>query len=675
MLKKSLIFGSVALFLAALITLTGCPTSVDDEGSSGTVYAHRIYGKNVDPYQAQEAIDRAVAAGEPIALEDRLTISTGHLNFKNARVIINGEVTFTNGVMSVADASVEWAEGASLILGTGSYIYRRGTDTSKITNPNTLVEYVDSLDAIQSTATKVGVRRFKLGPVQDLDYSTGVGINPKAKGTNLVTIFVLDELIIPSEGRVPSGTDIAITAMGTVDVTGLLTEDVVVGGTGLSLGSCSTLTSSQGSMNIYVPAGPTTIHNIDVREGRPFAITQKTTAGTLKIGGKLTGKGTLEVKGGVTDITIEGGDGSVWFSGAANPGTITIKSTGTVTFDQAVTGLTAASSIAGDVVFKGNVSSAEALNFGGNVTLLSAGTLKLTNSSGASVSLAPNKTIRLAITPTPAGSSTSYADILTAGPAGVELAFTQNATLTAANAPTKNDAASIDAAKKLTLSTAGIDIPNGTLQVAPGAALELNAQTLAAETTATQSGFLALADGSKLILTSTGSLTIGDTGIATASTLTAVGGVITLGNNTIEGSDPGTKLEAPAKSGTAGTAPLFTVATLKYLTLKQVDLNLSVFGGLKITGGAYGGVILKDRAKIILNSGEGGKPATGTKITVGANSLALGGDYEALTAPNAAANKETVWSVAQNGGVGEASIIAGAADVTLGKTPAATFTN
>jgi hypothetical protein len=34
MLKKSLIFGSVALFMAALIILTGCPT---DSGTTETV--------------------------------------------------------------------------------------------------------------------------------------------------------------------------------------------------------------------------------------------------------------------------------------------------------------------------------------------------------------------------------------------------------------------------------------------------------------------------------------------------------------------------------------------------------------------------------------------------------------------------------------------------------------
>jgi hypothetical protein len=681
MFKKSLIFGSAALFLAALITLTGCPTSVDDGSTSG-MNAHRIYGTAVSPYQAQEAIDRAVAVGEPIVLEDRLTIvapaTGGHLNFKNARVIINGAVTFDNGVVSVADAAVEWANNGRLDLGTGgSYIYRKGMDTSKIAHPDTLVEYVDSLNAIQSTAVKVGVKQFKLGPIQDFDYSTGEGVDPLAKGTHLATIFVLDELIIPSEGRVPS---LEITALGTVDVTGVLPATVVVGGGTLPLGTCSTLTSSRGSMNIPVPGTATIISNIDVQEGRHFAITQ-TAAGSLTIAGKLTGKGTLEVRGPVTNITVNGGDGSLWFSGAAAPTKCEIASTGTVTFDHDVTALAGApSSIAGDAVFKGNVKTTNDLALLGNVTLASDKKIDLSfvDVSGSVTAnylmLGPNKTVSLAI---PTGVSTTYAPILVTGPSGTALIglLSTGAVLTAAPAPAKNDAAQIAAAKKLTLGTRGLIIRDGTLQVVPGAALELDGVTLKTNSANKASGFLALADSGKLIFTGSGALDLGKTTINTASTLTAVGGLITLGSNTIEGNEPGTKLEAPAKGGTAGTAPKFTVSTDTYLTLKQVDLNLAAFGGLEIAAvtSNHGGVILKDRAKIILNNGEGGQPATGTKITTSAGTLALGGDYEALTAPNAAANKEPVWSVAQNG-VGEASVIAGAATVTLGKTPAAAFT-
>jgi hypothetical protein len=156
MLKKSLIFVSVALFLAALITLTGCPTSADDDSSS-IVYAHRIYGTNVNPYQAQETIDRAVAAGEPIVLEDGLIIGVpGHLNFKNARVRINGIVTFTVGnAMSVVDASVEWAPGAELV-GLTAYIHRRGADTTNKVPVTSLVEYAEGPEDIMATAYQSG---------------------------------------------------------------------------------------------------------------------------------------------------------------------------------------------------------------------------------------------------------------------------------------------------------------------------------------------------------------------------------------------------------------------------------------------------------------------------------------------------------------------------------------
>jgi hypothetical protein len=219
MLKKSLIFGSAALFLAALITLTGCPTSADDDGSSGLVYAHRIYGDEVNPYQAQEAIDRAVAAGEPIVLENNLTIvPSGALNFKDARVVINGTVTFTNGVISVVDAAVSWADGAWLDLGTGAYIHRQGSDISHV-NEDNLVEYAETLDAIMPTAFAAAVRRFQLGELQNYDYSTGTPVDARVSDPYLRVLYVLDELTINRDAVNPD-TNLSIAALGTVDVIG-----------------------------------------------------------------------------------------------------------------------------------------------------------------------------------------------------------------------------------------------------------------------------------------------------------------------------------------------------------------------------------------------------------------------------------------------------------------------
>jgi hypothetical protein len=679
----------VALFLAALITLTGCPTSVDDS-DSGTLYAHRIYGRNVDPYTAQQAIDNAVAAGEPIVLEDGLSISpAGHLNFKGARLLINGAVQFNGGVMSVVGASVTWADGSSLDLspgvgngGTGAYIYPG--DVPPPVAQDALVEYEESLYQIMATATHAAVSRFTLGPIRDNDYSTGTGIPAKVSDRELTTLYVLDELIMPYDSTTP---DITLTALGAVDVTGALsTGVVVVGSPTLSLGTCSTLTSSKGGITIPVQLtnGITTIPNIKVEEGRDFTIVQSGGVGNLVIDGKLTGRGTLVAQGAITNIAVNrGGDGSITFSGNVTPRKVEITSSGTVTFNGTVGPLNVESSIAGDVVFMDDVTAAAALTLNGNVTLVS-------NAAGASVlsvtdgplTLGAGKTISTAITPRPAGSVATLAPMLKAVGTVVLTPVGGAAVLTPADPPTKSDEATVNAAKDIGLSGA-LEITRGTLQVEPGATLDINGVTLTTGITPARVGYLAVADGGTLAFWG-GTLDIGDTtinmgGAAASAMLTAVGGTVTLGNDKIAGSVPGAKLEPPAKGGTSGSAPAIALngGGTGRLILEQVDLNLATFGVLAIVN-MRDQVILAKQARITLNNTEGGIPTEWGFITLsgGANSSAiLNGGFVGLTAPGST-TKQSVWSVAHRGGdapdAGITATVVGG--VRLGKTPAATFT-
>jgi hypothetical protein len=664
MLKKSLIFGSAALFLAALITLTGCPTSVDD-GSSGTVYAHRIYGTAVSPYVAQEAINRAVAAGEPIVLEDGLTLAAGHLNFKNAQVRIEGRVSATGAlVISVVDASVTWADNAFLTLGTATsaYIHRIGQDTSKVT-AGTPVEFAESLETIMPTATAAGVRRFKLGPKQNFDYSTNPdGINARISAVSLGTLYVLDELVIDTGATNPSATPaLAITALGTVDVTGTPPAGVIPGTTGvLPLGTCSTLTTSKGGVVVTVPATATSIPNIKVDEGKDFIITQAT-AGTLTIPGKLTGEGTLEVLGAVTELTIAGGDGSIRFSGAAVPTAINAGNTGTITFEKDLTSLANPSTIAGDAVFNGALTTTKALALNGNVTLASGKAVTL--GSGEALTLGAGKTVSVRFTPR--NGDPVVAPVLSAGSGNVVLTPGGASTLTAPADPTQTSDAAIAAAKRLTLAGGALTVTDGVLRVAPDASLAVDTVALTTGTTVTTIGYLGLEDGGSLVLTGTtvGTVVIGDTTISGASTLKASGGIITLGNNKISGSAPGAVLAAA--SGT----PVFTLASAKLLTLDQADLNLASNGNVVITDTAR--VILTEQAKITLNNGEGGVPTTRRKI--GANGL-LSGGFVGLTSPTATTTQQ-VWSVAhESADAADVSITADGANVTLAKS-GTTFNN
>jgi hypothetical protein len=699
MLKKSLIFGSVALFLAALITLTGCPTSTNDGGSSTMAYAHRIYGRNVDPYQAQEAIDRAVAAGEPIVLEDRLTIDAafstlgGHLNFKTAQVVVNGYVTFNNGVMSMAEATVTWRDGSFIDMGgQGRYIHRRYDDTTKVT-PSALVEFANSLDEIMPTATHAAVKRFQLGPLQNYDYSTSSnGIDARINDPVLQVLYVLDELVIPTEGtypgngpQVPNPGELTITAMGDVNVTGAPPSSVVIGNQLLPLGTCSTLTSSKGGIVIPLPAAvapdPTVIPNVAVKAGRDFGIARSGVPGGLLIEGKLTGEGVLEVVSPVaSSIAISGGNGNIRFSGATN-GTINIgiASTGEVSFDNAVTISDDESVIASNVVFRNDVTVDNdagapvdySLGLYGNVTLVSPASLTL--NSTAPLILGGDKTISLAITPTPTGSPTTLAAILKAGPSDVTITpAVPGATLTPANRPTKNDETAIAAAKKISLADQNVEITDGTLQVVSGAIFDVKGVVLSTATNAGagEIGYLAVADGGTLTLTLdnavSGSISIIDTVIGNVSTLKASGGTITLGNNVIAGSAPGAKL-TPEK-GSAGTTITVNGATDDRLTLQQAELNLAAYGSLVLV--PNGRVILNDGAKLTLNSGENGIPTTLSSgiATTGGNAR-LAGDFDGLTAPGST-TKQAVWSVAHKGGTAQAASIIADANISISKSGA-----
>ncbi|MFP3091000.1 hypothetical protein LQZ21_11815 [Treponema sp. TIM-1] len=672
MLKKSLIFGSVVLFVAALITLTGCPTSVDDDSSSGTQYAHRIYGFQVDPYQAQEAIDNAVAAGQYVVLEDGLDIRAGELNFKGAEVRINGRVTFNGGVMNMTDATVSWAEGAGITMTGGFYICREGTDFGGAEFRDRVDGYeawfAESLERIRPSSRRAAVREFTLGTRQNYDYSRdSSGVDAKVSAPNLERLFVLDKLTIPTIAASPDV--LTLVALGEVDVTGtIINPDVIIGDNdALALGSCSTLTSSRGA-TIAVPRNhpdpffdKTLIPNIRVGEGG-ITLSQVGGSAPLIIRGKLTGPGTLEVT--PTNITVYGGDGNLLVIGNGSR-QLDILSTGRVTFTGDLTippNNNIASVIYSDVVFGGDVVINSPLGLYGNVTLPNHGqTIDFTQP----VTLGAGKTITLQVTPQKTTQSIP-APLLTAAGGPVVLTPGGTSTFTTAGAPT-TDAAKIAAAKRINLSGGPLEITDGTLQVVPEAIFGNEAALRTKTGDPNEVGYLAVADGGALALTSA-SVAIGNPvlGGGTSFSFTASGGTITLGNHQITGSAPGTKLTLPR--GTNGT---INVAGAGALILNKVELDLATAGTITLAGGST--VELDDGAKITLTAGENGQPTTwGYITTTGGGYARLTGAFTGLT-PDPTDDDQPAWSVAHRGGALPAVDIIALSPIILGRTPKAEF--
>ena len=675
MLKKSLIFGSVALFLAALITLTGCPTDPEtDSGGSSGAYKHSIYGTIVDPYQAQDIIDRAIAAGETVYLQHGLSLRPGHINFKNATVVVVGTVRNAGAdplVLNAADANVTF-QGSLDLNDDDHYIYK-GTAPSGIDTVN-LVEFKERLDLIQPTATAAAVRKFKLGSKVNHDYSTSTdGINARVTAQLLRTLYVVEELTVPTDGVSPgigAGVDpltvdpLTIVALKTLDVLDSPADNTVFTSGRVRQGTSATLTSTKGNVTLTYPAAATIIQNITVESGKTIKLRGLT---GLTIAGKLKGAGTLEVEsdlaaGTVTigHYVIGGGDGNVKFTGAvANVTAVIIRSTGKTSFVNALSGITAESYIAGDVEFLGGgavgggltVTGAGApadpvdITLWGNVTLknsdfpgIAAGTYKTISLTNATLTLGAGKTISIGGGKySGTGATVPLTPVLTAGSEGVTVtAGATPAVLTAApplstSGSTNEDAAKRNANNKLTLSNAGIEITTGSLEVAPEATFEISDATVTTKLgTATDIdiGFLSIADGGKISLTETATagsptIDIGDTLLSYATvgtaSLAASGGSVTLGNNTLEGA----KAASLAVTGNDVAIGLDSGAAVvggKSLTLKGLTLDLASRGNLGIGYDAarvVNKLILTDGATLKLSNPTEGStavdpdPATG----------------------------------------------------------------
>jgi hypothetical protein len=660
------------------------------------VYAHRIYGGDVDPYQAQQAIDNAVAAGEAIVLEHNLVIQNGTLNFKNADVRVNGTVTILNGVINVADARVSWAPGAEIVMNgeESAYILQRSQKAEAAGNvPDAfMVEFVERVQDIMSTSTKAAVRNFKLGPKQNHDYSQNSdGIDARVTNPHLEVLFVVDKLALPSEGSQlgaegsPDGTSLEIWPLGIIDVTG--TIPVGVFESGIVPGTSSTLTSSRGATITFIDSPIPTIPNVRVEEGRGITFLQAGIfgpVGPLTIGGKLTGQGPLTVV--ATDITVKGGDGNLIVTAGNDPAVgrrLLIYSTGQAVFTEDVT-ISRSSKIYSDVVFRGNaITVADSLELLGNVvlghgpgqedgqtiTIAQGKTLTLGEDKIISLQVAPQKSTQVITAPllTAAGGDVV---LLAAGVAG------GNVTLSTPSRP-KDDPEDIAEARLITVGGSRfLEIFDGTLQVLPEAILTSGVSIRTNSNGFDKKfGYLAVAEGGTFDLDTTlvdSELRINGPVITGGNfTFTAIGGTITLGSGRIAGSTPGTKL-----SPTKGTNAHINVPPTGTLVLESIEHVVAAYSSIAIN--QTGKVTLDKGAKITLIAGDNGQPTKWTGITTGTNLTAqVTGAFVGLT-PDAAAAKQPVWSVAHQGGeLAEVNITAAATNATpviLGKTPKASFT-
>jgi hypothetical protein len=691
MLKKSLIFGTVALFLAALIALTGCAQATDSEASSGGSSKgwNSLYG-TMTPFEVQQVIDKAVAQGVAVYLEDGLTIKResssltdlpGTINFKTVAVRINGKVTVESGtVISTAQAaSVQGEDGASLGL-DGTYISGHGPGLTYIGNP-VVVEYIPDVSKPTETAEAIAVSKYTLGPFGGNDYTTGAPI-PVRSGVQ--TIYVLDELVVPVNGVVQGGDLKRIVALGTVDFIGspdsAFLNGPKVGENQIVLGSSATVTSSSGQVELTLPATGT-LPIVDVKENQPIVIKGSTSLAISAV----NGKGVLRINGeNLVAVTVEGGDGNVLFTQNQDTGSdpFKINNTGTAVFAGSVK-LIEGSVIAGDAVFQKGVEVAvtpddDAVSFGGDVTLWHVGLNVLTAdpvltiAQEGAIALSPNKSVKVGGETLSAGTGTGNVPatvIFTAKEGGVKLVAGTSADLKfVSGIAAKTDEKAIAAAKQLILIDEDLGIVGGTLEVGSEATFVIYDQAVIprvhkvkADRIRSNSGYLAVADGGTISLKTAdaGSGAVGEIkigldssdagevagisydGVATAAgVLKAAGGTITFGFEEITGT-------AGAALNVSGV-PVFAVTEGKDLRLNGLNLNLAgvgTGGGLALPEPVSGTdpkcqVILLNSGKITLDTKDG-VPNTRTTLVTGSGAAAVRAAFSGIGAVALGASEKT----------------------------------
>ena len=611
LMKKSLIFGAAALFLTALITLTGCAQATDSEKtSSGGGGWNSLYG-TIDAFTVQDVINKAIDQRVAIYLEDGLTITAisdlrNTIDFKTATVRINGQVAVdSNIVINGAHAAIQGDGSLQLgIVNSGQvYISQHGAPLGNIGSPN-VVDYVTNISEPTETAEKIAVLNYTMGPLARNDYSTGTPVPVRA---GIATVYVLEKLIIPVDATIDAS--LGIVALGTVDLTGTPPKGIAV-----SLGTSATVTSSAGTLELNLPSTATILPTINVQSGKPIVINGA--ADGLSIY-RVEGTEPLQISADFTgNVQVAGGTGNVRFTGAQSGAVFGIDSTGTVTFDKAVT-LRERSSIKGDAVFKADVTldgnSSYGVKFLGDITLwhgpVGAGNT-LTISNGP-VILSKDTTVYVGGDPYTAGGAAAVVEPAAMLKAVTDVTLTTTTGGTTLTSPiAKYDGGKAEAAaKNLILGAQGLTIAAGTLEVVNGGSFTLNdkAVTLTKDTTRATSAYLAVADGGTVALAAGGNsaVAIGDnvdiTYVAAngnAATLKAAGGTVTFGYDEITGTDAALNVAGAALI----TVPANTSAVAeKSLRVSGVNLNLATAGSLIIKNNSSG---YPGSTVVLLNKGQ-----------------------------------------------------------------------
>ncbi|MFP3091001.1 hypothetical protein LQZ21_11820 [Treponema sp. TIM-1] len=327
MLKKYMIFGSVVLLVAALLTLTGCSQATDSDGGTTAVSERNyLYGDaNADDVriavQAAKDGNRIVVLGENLRLTGSSTTEVA--DFKDMVIRIEKNVTVRNMIINAAFATLSFDEGSEISLDTNAVFIYSGEPKEKLLKivdnaTAKKVKYVDNpLIGTQGTDQGIAVLEYTIGS----DFSNLHG--------SITNLYVLEKITIdagsiaqPGDGKtagIPR-----IIALGEVDLAASNAR-VFANLSHFIFADSATLTSKIPGLTLTLPSGPVYLPAIDAPvpltiEGPSGAI------GAITIGA-INGPGTVTLSPAnnqnITGLSI----GSVSESGRVQ---VSVTGTGTL---------------------------------------------------------------------------------------------------------------------------------------------------------------------------------------------------------------------------------------------------------------------------------------------------------------------------------------------------------
>jgi hypothetical protein len=684
MLKKSLIFGSVALFLTALIALTGCSQGTDSE----TVYRadNYIYGK-ADAAIVQTAVDFALANGRDVVLTDQLQISqweNGIIDFKNATVRVEGVIVLKGEgtahlVVNASRATLDYDKAGKILLNDRAiFIYQGDGEYIEQTS--------DSADKVKfTTAPKGDFSNITAIAMNEWTLSTAVA-DPNDIADQIKRVYILDTLTIPAGSKTYNR---QFRVVGKADFTGNYS---ISGPSSLDFMPKAVLGAGTSGITVSIPT-PYPLPTVNADNN--FTISAKVTganeyginikevvgAGTLTLEFAPGTYTTTSIKIGENDFTdltkpvIDGNsakivlanvqnatdvnitnneNGEVIFASAllptkikseSNKGTIRFADTvafngtsvGDIAFDgsgkvifESDTTFTTATTINNNVEFKGPVTCTLGVVLGGNVWL--AGGKTITFTSGVPFTLKAGKTFTL-------GKQGSFEDV-DVWKAGTDVVITPGGTTTLGGTSIATLDEEVAAAVARTLTLGGASAAwTGNLTLVGGIfALDGNFTYTISDGTAPALGALTLAGGvlqfddnisNMLQVGTTAQYTV--SGVAAGvSNLNATASV-KLALDGISGSGILYLGDAGEDEG-GGIAPLIDVPSAKALAIKGVDVNLEkadgTLSGLRLTYSSVSTVTLSagdNPGKLTFVTEGFSTPRTGLSVvSIGAVSVGTG---------------------------------------------------